>query len=62
MKPKENWITYTYIGKETRLITKLFKNNTNLRIAYKVDNTIENNLYIREKPNKLDKYRVVFIN
>jgi hypothetical protein len=28
------WATFTYIGKETRAITKLFK-NTNLHIAYK---------------------------
>jgi hypothetical protein len=57
MKPKENWTTFTYIGKETRLITKLLKNNTNLRTVYKVKNTIEKNLYIREKPNKLDIYK-----
>jgi RNase P/RNase MRP subunit p29 len=61
MKPKENWITFIYVGNETRVITKLFKNNTNLGIAYKVNNTTEKNLYIREEQNKLDKYRVVFI-
>jgi hypothetical protein len=57
MKPKENWITFTCIGNETKQITKLFKNNTKLTIAYKVNNTFEKNLYIREKPNKLDKYK-----
>jgi hypothetical protein len=57
MKPKENWITFTCTGKETRVITKLFKNNTNLRIAYKVNNKREKNLYFWEKQNKLDKYK-----
>jgi hypothetical protein len=32
--PKQKWATFTYIGKETRTITKLFK-NTNIRTAYK---------------------------
>jgi hypothetical protein len=45
-KPKENWITFTYVGNETRLITKFFKNNTNLKIAYKVNNTIEKKLFL----------------
>jgi hypothetical protein len=34
----------------------LFKNNTNLRIAYKVNNTIKK-LFIRDKPDILDKYK-----
>jgi hypothetical protein len=34
------WATITYVGKETRAITKLFK-NTNLRIAYKTNNTTQ---------------------
>jgi hypothetical protein len=31
---KQKWAKFTYIGKETRIITRLFK-NTNIRIAYK---------------------------
>jgi hypothetical protein len=37
--PKK-WATFTYTGKETKYITKLFK-NMNLNIAYKTNNTIE---------------------
>jgi hypothetical protein len=25
-KPKKKWVTFTYVGKETRYVTKLFKN------------------------------------
>jgi hypothetical protein len=32
--PKQKWAIFTYIGKKTRTITKLFQ-NTNIRIAYK---------------------------
>jgi hypothetical protein len=36
-KPIKKWVTFTYVGKETRYVTKLFKNyNVNiLYIAYK---------------------------
>ena len=34
------WATFTYTGKQTKHITKLFK-NTNLKIAYKTKNTLE---------------------
>ena len=34
------WATFTYTGKQTKYITKLFK-NTNLKIAYKTNNTLE---------------------
>jgi hypothetical protein len=56
-KPKEKWITFIYVGKQTTLITELLKNNTNLRIAYKVNNTIEKNLYTRNKPDISNKYK-----
>ena len=36
---KELWAKFTYYGKETRAITKPFK-ETQLRIAFKVNNTI----------------------
>jgi hypothetical protein len=44
---KQKWVTFTYIGKETRTITRLFK-NTNIRIAYKTKNTIQNHLQPRK--------------
>jgi hypothetical protein len=40
------WATFTYIGKETRAITKLFK-NTNLHIAYKTTNTLQKHLQLK---------------
>jgi hypothetical protein len=33
------WAVFTYNGKQTRFVTKLFK-NTNIRIAFKTQNTI----------------------
>jgi hypothetical protein len=50
---KQKWATFTYIGKETRTITKLVK-NTNIIIAYKTKNTIQNHL-LPKIPN-IDKY------
>ena len=35
----KNWATFTYIGKQTTYITKLFK-NTNVKIAFRTQNTI----------------------
>jgi regulator of PEP synthase PpsR (kinase-PPPase family) len=43
---QHRWATFTYIGKETTYITKLFK-HTNLKITYRTNNSIEQNL----KPN-----------
>jgi hypothetical protein len=40
---KDSYAKFTYFGKETRAITKLFK-ETQLRIAYKVNNTINKRL------------------
>jgi hypothetical protein len=31
---KQKWATFTYVGKETRTIPRLFK-NTNIKLAYK---------------------------
>jgi len=48
---KELWAKFTYYGKETRAITKLFK-ETQLRIAFKVNNTIRKRL--TPKPHNKD--------
>jgi hypothetical protein len=45
--------TFTYAGKETRFITKLFK-HTNLRIAYRTPNTIGKLLRHQHQPNNVD--------
>jgi hypothetical protein len=42
------WSTFTYYGPDTTTITKLFR-NTNLKIAYKTTNTIENHLKPKDK-------------
>jgi hypothetical protein len=40
---KKKWATFTYIGKETRTIVKLFR-NTDMKVAYRTTNTIQNHL------------------
>jgi transposase-like protein len=47
------WAIFTYVRKETRFITQIFK-NTNLKIAYKVNNTTET--LSKAKPTHFDKY------
>jgi hypothetical protein len=48
----QKWATFTYIGKETRAITKLFK-NTNIHIAYKTKNTLQKHLQVKNiEPDK----------
>jgi hypothetical protein len=41
--PKYKWATFTYKGKETTYITKIFK-RTNLKIAYCTNNSIQESL------------------
>lgn len=48
------WIKFTYVGKETRAITKAFK-NTNINVAFSVNNTIGKLLTTR-KHHKKQKY------
>jgi len=45
---KQKWAKFTYIGKETRFITKLFK-DTNVRIAFTINNTIGKRLAMEQK-------------
>jgi hypothetical protein len=45
---RHKWAKLTYIGKETRFITKLFK-NTYVKIAFTTDNTIEKCLAIKQE-------------
>jgi hypothetical protein len=51
---KAKWATFTYSGKETRKITKLFK-ATEVKIAYRTRNTIENILKIHPIIDKYEK-------
>jgi len=43
-KEKVQWAKFTYVGKETRAITKIFK-NTNVKVAFSADNTVALELY-----------------
>jgi hypothetical protein len=40
---KQKWATFIYIGKETTYTTKIFK-HTDIKIAYRTNNTIQGNL------------------
>ena len=53
---KHQWVTFTYIGKETNIITKLFS-KLPINIAYKTNNTIGkllSNTDVRKPNDKLD--------
>jgi hypothetical protein len=52
-KYTHKWATFTYVGKETRFITQIFR-NTDLKIAYKVNSTIET--LSKTTRTHLDKY------
>jgi hypothetical protein len=49
----KKWAVFTYVGKETRYITKLFK-NTSIKTAFKITNILKKHLF----PNQVttDKY------
>jgi len=51
---KIHWLKFTYIGKETRAVTKAFR-NTNVNITFSTNNTINNLLRARLHTTK-DKY------
>jgi hypothetical protein len=49
---KQKWATCTYVGSRTRTITRLFR-NTDIRIAYRTNNNIQNYLQIKDQnPDK----------
>jgi hypothetical protein len=51
---KTHWSKFTYFGKETRAVTKVFK-NTRIKVAYSTKNTLEKLLTKKHYPLK-DKY------
>jgi len=53
---RKKWAKFTYIGKETRFITKIFR-KSNIKIALTTNNTIEKLLTTRQ-----DKIQVNMIN
>jgi hypothetical protein len=50
-KQKAKWATFTYCSKDVRQITKIFK-DTQLNIAFRTQNTIENLLRHKTKTEK----------
>jgi len=52
---KRRWAKFVYCGKETRLVTKLFK-NTNVKVAYMTKNNLGKLLKPQNVP-KPDKYK-----
>ena len=51
--PTHRWVTFSYIGKETNFVTNLFR-KTNLKIAFRTNNTIQN--LLKHKQQTLDIY------
>jgi len=51
---KRRWAKFTYCGKGTRMVTKLFK-NTNVKVTYKTKNNLGKLLKPQNIP-KTDKY------
>jgi hypothetical protein len=59
---KTKWATFTYIGKETRTITKLFK-KSNIHIAFKTNNSLQKQLqYKKPLENKYNKSGIYQLN
>ena len=59
----KKWEKFTYVGKETRFITKLFK-DTNVKIAFTTDNTIEKCLALKQEapPKQIWQKRCIPVN
>jgi hypothetical protein len=51
IEEKTKWVMFTYIGRETRAIMKIFK-NTNVEVTFGTDNTIEKHLATRRDHNR----------
>jgi hypothetical protein len=58
---KKKWTTFTYVGKETRAITKLFK-NTHINIAYRTNNTIQRHLKEKQHTDIYNKSGIYQLN
>jgi len=51
---KTQWSKFTYIGRDTRAITKTFKNTT-VKVAYSTNNTLEKLLTKKHNPHRSKK-------
>jgi hypothetical protein len=54
---KMKWVKFTYIGRETTAITKIFK-NTSVKVSFGTDNTIGRHLATKQERNR-NKYEIV---
>ena len=50
-KIKNQWARFTYVGKETKFITKLFKDSS-IKIAFMTQNTTGKLLSLKQNPHK----------
>jgi hypothetical protein len=53
---KIHWVKFTYIGKETRAVTKAFR-STNVNITFSTNNNVSSLLTVRRHTTK-DKYDI----
>ena len=56
LKKNKKWVKFTYMGRETTYITKLFK-NTSMKVAYATNNSLGKLLETQKchQQNKFDK-------
>jgi len=57
--PAKKWANFTYIGKETSVITNLLK-KTNIKIAYRTNNTIQRQLMHKQQRKELHSQSGVY--
>ena len=57
--PTANWATFTYIGKETNLITNVFK-KTNVKIAFWTSNAIQRLLMYKQQKTDIQSQSGVY--
>jgi len=58
---RKKWAKFTYIGRETKFIIKIFK-STNIRIAFSTNNTVERLLKTRQEKLRLNTTNQVYTN
>ena len=61
--PRQKWVRLTYIGRETRLVTKLFR-HTQVKIAYTTNNNLEEFLRynVTRETNKYERSGIYQLN
>jgi hypothetical protein len=55
-KPKQKWAKFTYFGKETRMITNVFK-NSNIRVAFAATNKLGKLLNYKNPRTQRDQFK-----